>query len=223
MKILKRLFPAALAAGICLSGMQMQADADALIADDAWWVDEWYVVNSDDVYGYSWNYVMNGGEQEAEYQLYQGNVVYARQAVNRMGINWASCQNTEYGNDPGNVYYGFIDMAYLTPYDEYFAPEPETEPPTEPPTEAPTETSAAEAATVLTTAATAKASAVRLTTVTTEEITEASFSTINNNDSNGVISFVTDNFTLLLAGGIVVLLAVSGALAVALVYYNKKQ
>lgn len=230
MKIGKKLGCMISAVILCLCSLQLPANADALSPGE-WFVCKEYEVNSDGVMGYSWDYVHNGGEQEIEYSFQKGDIVYAHVAFHTMGIDWVGCYNVE-PHSENAVYYGYVDMAYLSPVGsvaEEPEPEPvETDPPTDPPTEAPTTVKATTAATtvvttILTTLAPTEAETTVLTTTTqlttTTEQTEEVLAMVNdqNNDHKN------NNFALLLIGGIVILLAGSGFLAIGLMQHNKKK
>lgn len=224
MKICKKAIVMLLAVLMCFSNIQIHAYADALPAEDAWFISgsHYYVVNSSGVYGYTWQYVFDGGPQEIEYALSYGDVVYAKCAVNRMGITWAGCSSEE-EHEPGSIYYGWVDMAYLTPYDEYYAPEPETEPSTEPPTTIKATTKATtRATTVLTTIVTTKKTTVKTTTKAETTSEKAVMAAVDNDDDsrNGKSSSVS--LPLLLIAAVVVLLALSAIMAIVLLNRKKK-
>ncbi|MDY2509302.1 MAG: zinc ribbon domain-containing protein [Ruminococcus callidus] len=233
MRIRKQFGCAVLAAAMCFCSLQLPADADALDPGQ-WFVCEEFEINCDGVMGYSWKYIEEGGEQEIEYCFQKGDIVYARTACHTMGIDWVTCYNIE-PHEEGAVFYGWVDMTYLSPIGsvvEEPEPEPEpepveTEPPTDPPTEAPTTvvTTIATTAvtTIFTTLAPTEAETTMLTTTTTTQQTDAAMSIIDNQNDDHKNDFFSDNFTLLLIGGIVVLLAGSGALAIGLMQHNKKK
>lgn len=227
MKILKKLSCVVFAAAMCFNGLQIRASADAMPAQDAWYVGGWYVINSDGVYGYSYDYVLRDGAREETYSFSRGYTVYVKYGVNRMGINWADCSSDTNQYADGFILYGWVDMSYLTPYDEYFAPEPETDPPTdpptEPPTEAPTTKKATTAATTAVTTALMTIATTKTQTTTTSEKAKAVLSTIDNRDDYHNSNFLSDNFPFLLIGGVVLLLAASGALAIGIICYNRKK
>ena len=247
MKIGKRLGCAVSAAALCLCSLQLPADADGLSLD-LFSIEAYYVVNHDDVIScLNKRYVAGLDDEWVDYDHYsdkygytfhEGDVVYVRAGYTTpsgkaQGITWGLCANQQ-DTENGWQWYGYIDMAYLTPYDEYYAPEPEpepepveTEPPTDPPTEAPTTvvTTIATTAvtTILTTLAPTEAETTMLTTTTTTQQTDAAMSIIDNQNDDHKNDFFSDNFTLLLIGSIVVLLAGSGALAIGLMQHNKKK
>ncbi|MCI5845363.1 MAG: zinc ribbon domain-containing protein, partial [Oscillospiraceae bacterium] len=211
-------------------------------------IEAYYVVNHDDVIScLNKRYVAGIDDEWVDYEHYsdkygytfhEGDVVYVRAGYTTpsgkaQGITWGLCANQQ-DTENGWQWYGYIDMAYLTPYDEYYAPEPEpepepveTEPPTDPPTEAPTTvvTTIATTAvtTIFTTLAPTEAETTMLTTTTTTQQTDAAMSIIDNQNDDHKNDFFSDNFTLLLIGGIVVLLAGSGALAIGLMQHSKKK
>ena len=233
MRIRKQFGCAVLAAALCLCSLQLPANADQLDPGE-WFVCEEFEINCDGVMGYSWKYIEEGGEQEIEYCFQKGDIVYARTACHTMGIDWVTCYNIE-PHEEGAVFYGWVDMTYLSPIGsvvEEPEPEPEpepveTEPPTDPPTEAPTTvvTTIATTAvtTIFTTLAPTEAETTMLTTTTTTQQTDAAMSIIDNQNDDHKNDFFSDNFTLLLIGGIVVLLAGAGALAIGLMQPNKKK
>lgn len=233
MRIRKQFGCAVLAAALCLCSLQLPANADQLDPGE-WFVCKEFEINCDGVMGYSWKYIEEGGEQEIEYCFQKGDIVYARTACHTMGIDWVTCYNIE-PHEEGAVFYGWVDMTYLSPIGsvvEEPEPEPElepveTEPPTDPPTEAPTTavTTIATTAvtTILTTLAPTEAETTMLTTTTTTQQTEDALSIVDNQNDDHKNDFFSDNFTLLLIGGIVVLLAGSGALAIGLMQHNKKK
>lgn len=240
MKIGKRFSCAVLAAAMSLCSLQMTAKADSLDPGD-WFVCQELQINSDGVMGYSWEYVKEGGEQEIEYSFQKGDIVYARTAHHSMGIDWVTCYDKE-PHEPDAVWYGWVDMAYLSPIgsvvdDPEPEPEPEpvvtdpptdppTNPPTDPPTEAPTTVKATTVVTtILTTLAPTEAETTVLTTVatTTTEPTEDALSIVDNQNDDHKNDFFSDNFALLLIGGVVILLAGSGALAIGLIQHSKKK
>ncbi|MGN1224717.1 MAG: hypothetical protein ACI4TG_06395 [Ruminococcus sp.] len=238
MKIGKRLGCAVSAAALCLCSLSIPAGADALMPGE-WRIRECYEINSDGVMGYSGNYIYGNGEQEIEHQFQKGDIVYASIGYHSMGIDWASCCNMEpdMGNgwsiDSGFVDYGWVDMTYLSPVGsvvEEPEPDPEpviTEPPTDPPTEAPTTIEVTTIATtavttIFTTLAPTEAETTRLTTTTTKQTSDVLSITDHQND-NRKNNFFSDNLALLLIGGVVVLLAGSGALAIGLIQHNKKK
>ena len=233
MRIRKQFGCAVLAAAMCFCSLQLPANADQLDPGE-WFVCKEFEINCDGVMGYSWKYIEEGGEQEIEYCFQKGDIVYARTACHTMGIDWVTCYNIE-PHEEGAVFYGWVDMTYLSPIGsvvEEPEPEPEpepveTEPPTDPPTEAPTTvvTTIATTAvtTIFTTLAPTEAETTMLTTTTTTQQTDAAMSIIDNQNDDHKNDFFSDNFTLLLIGGIVVLLAGSGALAIGLMQHNKKK
>lgn len=232
MRIRKQFGCAVLAAAMCFCSLQLPADADALDPGQ-WFVCEEFEINCDGVMGYSWKYIEEGGEQEIEYCFQKGDIVYARTACHTMGIDWVTCYNIE-PHEEGAVFYGWVDMTYLSPIGsvvEEPEPEPEPEPvETEPPTEAPTTvvTTIATTAvtTILTTLAPTEAETTVLTTTkltTTTKQTEDVLSIVNDQNDDHKNDFFSDNFALLLIGGIVVLLAGSGALAIGLLQHSKKK
>ena len=248
MKIGKRLGCAVSAAALCLCSLQLPADADGLSLD-LFSIEAYYVVNHDDVIScLNKRYVAGIDDEWVDYEHYsdeygytfhEGDVVYVRAGYTTpsgkaQGITWGLCANQQ-DTENGWQFYGYIDMAYLTPYDEYYAPEPEpepepveTEPPTDPPTEAPTTIEVTTIATtavttILTTLAPTEAETTMLTTTTTTQQTEDALSIVDNQNDDHKNDFFSDNFTLLLIGSIVVLLAGSGALAIGLMQYNKKK
>lgn len=241
MKILKRFWCVVSAVALCFCSLQLPADADAL-DPGAWRIREYYQINSDGVFGYTYDYVMRGGEKNIEYAFNKGDIVYAGVGYSSMGITWASCSNWD-EHEPGCVFYGLVDMAYLSPvgsvYDEPEPePEPITDPPTDPPTEPPTEPPTTAAATKKIT--TKKVTTMVTTVITTiEEITEEETTKTtttyitttenaeiiikddNNNDHKN--DFISDNFALILIGGVVILAASSGLLAIGLIHRNNKK
>ena len=232
MRIRKQFGCAVLAAALCLCSLQLPANADQLDPGE-WFVCEEFEINCDGVMGYSWKYIEEGGEQEIEYCFQKGDIVYARTACHTMGIDWVTCYNIE-PHEEGAVFYGWVDMTYLSPIGsvvEEPEPEPEpveTEPPTDPPTEAPTTIEVTTIATtavttILTTLAPTEAETTMLTTTTTTQQTEDALSIVDNQNDDHKNDFFSDNFTLLLIGSIVVLLAGSGALAIGLMQHNKKK
>lgn len=243
MKILKRFGYAVSAAALCLCSLQLPADADAL-DPGAWRIREYYQVNSDGVFGYTYDYVMRGGEKKIEYSLNKGDIVYAGTGYSSMGITWASCSNWD-EHEPGCIFYGLVDMAYLSPvgsvYDEP-EPEPETDPPTDPPTEPPTEPTTEPPTTIATTKkiTTKKITTMATTVLTTieeiteEETTEPTTTYITTTENAEIIikddnnddhknDFISDNFAFILIGCVVILAASSGLLAIGLIYRSNKK
>jgi len=243
MKIGKRLGCAVSAAALCLCSLQLPADADAMSLD-LFSIEAYYVVNHDDVIScLNKGYVAGIDDEWVDYDHYsdeygytfhEGDVVYVRAGYTTpsgkaQGITWGNCANQQ-DTENGWQWYGYIDMAYLTPYDEYNTPEPEpveTEPPTDPPTEAPTTLEVTTIATtavttIFTTLAPTEAETTMLTTTTTEQTADVLSITDHQND-NRKNNFFSDNLALLLIGGVVVLLACSGALAIGLIQHNKKK
>lgn len=242
MKIGKQFGCVISAAALCLCSLSIPVSADAL-ALDTFSIEAYYVVNHDDVVsclnkGYiaglddEWIDYGHFGD-EYGYTFNEGEIVYVRTGYTTpsgiaQGITWGNCANQQ-DTENGWQWYGYIDMSYLTPYDEYYAPETEpveTEPPTDPPTEAPT---MLEVTTIATTAVTTilKTFAPTETEITvattTTEPTEDALSIVDNPNDDRKNNFFSDNFALLLVGGIVVLLAGSGALAIGLMQHNKKK
>ena len=239
MQIRKQFGCAVLAAALCLCRLQLPADADAMLLD-LFSIEAYYVVNHDDVVSCLNKYYVAGIDDEWTdyghfdeygYTFQEGDVVYVRAGYTTpsgkaQGITWGNCANQQ-DTENGWQWYGYIDMAYLTPYDEYNAPEPEpieTEPPTEAPTTVKVTTAATTVVTtILTTLASTEAETTVLTTTTqlttTTEQTEDVLAIVNdqNNDHKN------NNFALLLIGGVVVLLASSAALAIGLLQHNKKK
>lgn len=233
MKIGKRLGCAVSAAALCLCSLQLPADADAL-AGQFMIEAGYYEINSDDVMGYSWSYAVDDGEHEIITYFEKGDIVYAQYGVTSRGIDWIQCYPNENSNYSHML--GMVDLKYLSPVGsvvEEPEPEPEpepviTEPPTDPPTEAPTTLEVTTIATtavttIFTTLAPTEAETTMLTTTTTTQQTDAAMSIIDNQNDDHKNDFFSDNFTLLLIGGIVVLLAGSGALAIGLLQHNKKK
>lgn len=241
MKILKRFGYVLSAAALCLCSLQLPADADSL-DPGAWRIREYYQINSDGVFGYTYDYVMRGGEKNIEYAFNKGDIVYAGNGYSSMGITWAWCSNWD-EHEPGCVFYGLVDMAYLSPvgsvYDEpETEPEPITDPPTDPPTQPPTESPTTAVATKKIT--TKKVTTMATTVITTiEEITEEETTEptttyitttenveaiIKNNENNDHKNdFISDNFAFILIGCVVILAASSGLLAIGLIHRSNKK
>lgn len=243
MKISKHFGCVVSAAALCLCSLQLPADADALSLD-TFSIEAYYVVNHNDVVScLNKSYVAGIDDEWADYAhgdeygytFNEGDIVYVwtgytTPSGKAQGITWGNCANQQ-DTENGWQWYGWIDMAYLTPYDEYNAPEPEpvvtdppTDPPTEPPTEAPTTVKVTAAVTtILTTLAPTEAETTVLTTAATTKQTEAVLSIVDNENDDHKNDFFSDNFALLLIGGVVILLAGSGALAIGLMQHSKKK
>lgn len=203
-----------------LYSVAIPADADALSPGE-WFVTGYYRVTSDGVMGYSYGYVMDGGAQEIESSLYAGQVVYARIAYSSMGVTWYSCSSEdEHGDGFNYVWYGWVDASYLVPVGQEPEPEPETDPPTEAPTTVVTTTTTTmttTATTVATTVSTTTVPTTTQTTTTTATTTQAIAPTADKQNSH----FISDNLLLILIGCLVLLLACSAGLAIALVHRSK--
>ena len=193
-----------------LYSVAIPADADALSPGE-WFVTGYYRVTSDGVMGYSYGYVMDGGAQEIESSLYAGQVVYAKVAYASMGVTWYSC-SSEDEHLPDSIYYGWVDSSYLVPVGQEPEPEPETDPPTEAPTTVVTTTT-----TTTTTATTVSTTTIPTTTETTTTTTQAIAPANHKQNSH----FISDHLLLILIGCIVLLLACSAGLAIALVHRSK--
>ena len=200
-----------------LYSVAIPADADALSPGE-WFVTGYYRVTSDGVMGYSYGYVMDGGAQEIESSLYAGQVVYARIAYSSMGVTWYSCSSEdEHGDGFNYVWYGWVDSSYLVPVGQEPEPEPETDPPTEAPTTVVTTTTTTVTTTATTVATTVSTTTAPTTTQTTTTTTQAIVPTEDKQNAH----FISDNLLLILIGCLVLLLACSAGLAIALVHRSK--
>lgn len=198
-----------------LYSIAIPADADALSPGE-WFVTGYYQVTSDGVMSYNDQYVMDGGAQETVSSLYAGQVVYAKVAYSSMGVTWYCCFSEE-EHSPDAIYYGWVDVSYLVPVGQ----EPETEPETDSPTEAPT-TVVTTTTTTMTTTATTVVTTVSTTTVpTTTQTTTTTTQAIVPTEDKQNAHFISDNLLLILIGCIVLLLACSAGLAIALVHRSK--
>ena len=167
---------------------------------------------------FAYGYVMDGGAQEIESSLYAGQVVYARIAYSSMGVTWYSCSSEdEHGDGFNYVWYGWVDSSYLVPVGQEPEPEPETDPPTEAPTTVVTTTTTTVTTTATTVATTVSTTTVPTTTQTTTTTTQAIVSTEDKQNAH----FISDNLLLILIGCLVLLLACSAGLAIALVHRSK--
>jgi hypothetical protein len=108
---------------LCLTCFALPADADALMEGE-WRIRELYQVNSEGVMGYSDDYIFMGGEQTVRSSLKKGDIVYVATGYTFKGIDWGCCWSMEpdmengWSNESGVVYYGWVDMNYLTPASE---------------------------------------------------------------------------------------------------------
>ncbi|MGN0631411.1 MAG: zinc-ribbon domain-containing protein [Ruminococcus sp.] len=232
MKILKKLVCGVCAVTMCFAGLEIKADADAFSLD-TYSVEAYYVVNTDGVnschnsayvggYTDDWN-TDEGHGNDPGLWFNAGDVVFVKTGYYSTqgaaaGITWGNCRSDD---SDDCTWYGWIDMSYLTPYDEYFAPEPETEPPTE--------------ATTTTKATTTKATTTKKITTTAKKITTTTLKTTTKEvhtttrEKNAAIvqshksNLFKNNFVLFIIGAIVVLLAVSSALAVFLIFKSRKK
>lgn len=198
-----------------LYSVAIPADADALSPGE-WFVTGYYRVTSDGVMGYSYGYVMDGGAQETVSSLYAGQVVYAKVAYSSMGVTWYCCFSEE-EHSPDAIYYGWVDVSYLVPVGQEPEPEPETDPPTEAPTTVVTTTTTTVTTTATTVATTVSTTTVPTTTQTTTTTTQAIVPTEDKQNAH----FISDNLLLILIGCLVLLLACSAGLAIALVHRSK--
>ena len=214
MKILRKLVCGVCAVVMCFTTFEIKADADAMAAE-TYYIGAYYVVHSNDVHtcqnssyltgdSYSW---VNEYTGASGYWFNTGDVVYIESGYyssfgSAAGITWGKVINDGYD-------YGWIDMSYLTPYDEYHA---ETEPPTE--------------ATTTTKATTTKATTTKKTTTASATLTTTEIQTTTKEKAPAVVQSNTNNlfsnkFVLIIMGSILVLLAISAVLVVLLVKTNK--
>ncbi|MDD6269632.1 MAG: zinc ribbon domain-containing protein [Oscillospiraceae bacterium] len=223
MNILKKIVCGVCAVVMCFGGLEIKADADAFSLD-TYSIGAYYVVNTDGVHscqnsayvgGYTdeWNTDEGHGNMSGLW-FNTGDVVYVETGYYSSlgaaaGITWGNCSSDE--SDFGS-WYGWVDMRYLTPYDEYYAQ-------TEPPTEATTTTTTT---TKVTTTKKTTTATTTLTTTTTEiqTTTTETVPAVVHKSSGG---FFKNNFALLIVGAIVALLACSAALAVFLIFKSKKK
>lgn len=224
MNMLKKLVCGVCAAVMCFAEMGMYAGADDLDIS-SFYIGGYYVINTSRVYSCMDKFYVAGYHDEwsGDYLFSVGDVVYADYGAystqgRTEGLTFASCSS-----EPGGSWYGWVDMRYLTPYDEYYAPEPETEPPTE---KATTTTTTTTTTTATTTKATTTKKTTTTTTMTTTTTTEMQTTTTEKvpaavHKSSG--GFFKNNIILLMIGAIVALLAVSASLAVFLIFKSKKE
>lgn len=67
------------------------------------------LVKGDGVYGYTTDYVCNGGEQEIEHAVQNGWHITLENYYYSHGVEWYQCWDTDDGD-----YYGWIDRKYIT-------------------------------------------------------------------------------------------------------------
>ncbi|MGN0630237.1 MAG: hypothetical protein ACI4JN_02810, partial [Ruminococcus sp.] len=178
MKNLKKICCILAAAVMLVFCLPLHAYADAMPAEDAWYVGKEYQINSNGVYGYTFDYVLRGGAKEEECAFSRGDVVYVGYAVERMGITWGLCSNYRNQYEDGFELYGWTDMRYLSPVGTVYEEAPVkteivteliTEMPAAPATQPAATKPAAVATKIKTSVVTMKATTTAATTKKTEK------------------------------------------------------